>query len=80
MFIRVCNMCGKTLDTYDQQNGFGFRHKAGYGSKFDGEQFSADFCCECHDKIIDMVSMCCKHPIVTPEDDGHSHTTEVLPV
>ena len=66
----VCNMCGETFDTYDDQNGFGFHHQARYGSKFDGEQFDADFCCECHDKIIELINKRCKFNIIRSDDGG----------
>ena len=32
---RVCNMCGKPFDMWDDQENFGFDYYVGYGSKHD---------------------------------------------
>lgn len=53
MTKRVCNMCGKDFDMWDEQENFGLHYNVGYGSKFDGEVINADLCCDCFDKLMD---------------------------
>lgn len=53
-----CNMCGKTMDTYDRNLDMSFGRSIGYGSKYDGEIFDIDLCCDCFDKLVDF----CKIP------------------
>jgi hypothetical protein len=61
----ICNVCGKTFDMSDEQEGFGFNYDVGYGSVHDGEKIRLDMCCECFDKVLEYVLPLCKHsPIV----------------
>lgn len=61
----VCNMCGATLDEWDEQEGFGFDYYIGYGSKHDLGHAKARFCCACFDKLLDrLVDECAINPIV----------------
>ena len=48
-----CNLCGKKMDMWDVQEGFGFNGNIGYGSKYDGEKLNLDLCCDCMDKLIE---------------------------
>ena len=61
MKTTICNVCGKTFDMWDKQEDFGFEYFVGYGSKFDGEQISANFCCSCFDRILEEVNKKCIH-------------------
>lgn len=69
--IRVCNVCGKTIE--DEHKGC--HSKAGdrdsiehfsisgympYGSEFDGSYIDLDICCDCMDKLI---KQCAVSPI-----------------
>ena len=49
----VCNFCGKEFDEWDNQEGFGFTHRVGFGSKFDGQVIEVDLCCDCFDKMME---------------------------
>lgn len=63
--MKICNMCKKEFDYWDLNEAFAFDHHAGYGSKFDGERIHIDFCCECFDKVMEViVPMCQVDPIV----------------
>lgn len=48
---KICNLCGKEFDIWDEQEDFGFSYDVGYGSDYDGEHLEAHFCCACFDKI-----------------------------
>ncbi len=57
-------MCGKKFDTWDEQENFGIHSIPGYGSKYDGDRIELDLCCECFDKVMDIiVPMCQESPI-----------------
>lgn len=61
---KKCNMCGKEFDCWDEQENFCFEHKIGYGSIHDGEQIIINLCCDCFDKVIDVVvPMCETNPL-----------------
>ena len=50
-----CSMCGVEFDWYDYQaNNYLYKY-LGYGSKYDPSVFEAHLCCECLDKIVDMI-------------------------
>lgn len=61
----TCNMCGKTFDFWDEQEGFSIEGMVGYGSKYDMCQLRLDLCCDCMDKIIDQ---CVISPVKDLED------------
>ena len=64
--MKVCNMCGKVLDTWDQQEDFSIeKDKLGYGTSYDGEGLSLHLCCDCMEEIINS---CQVNPII--EDGG----------
>ena len=59
--LKVCNMCGKTFDFWDNQESFCFDHYIGYGSTHDFERIRLNLCCNCFDKVIDWIIPQCKH-------------------
>lgn len=58
--MKKCNMCGKEFDFWDEQENFCFEYQIGYGSVHDGENLSLNLCCDCFDKVIDMIAPQCK--------------------
>ena len=53
MIIHKCDLCGKFLNEYDEQEKFGLHYDSiGYGSKYDGCNINIDMCCECFDKMM----------------------------
>ena len=64
-----CNICGKTFDEWDAQENFGFNYWVGYGSKYDGDHIRARFCCDCFDKLIDVMREKCVICPVAENDD-----------
>lgn len=52
MVKRVCNMCGKDFDMWDEQEDFSIHRHVGYGSGFDGSLINLDLCCDCFDKLM----------------------------
>lgn len=62
MIKKVCNMCGKEFDFWDEQENFHIHEQnIGYGSKYDGDKLCLDLCCNCMDKIIEM---CTINPVI----------------
>ena len=53
-------MCGEEFDCWDEQENFCFQHIIGYGSIHDGERIVINLCCNCFDKVIDIVVPICK--------------------
>lgn len=33
--VKKCSLCGKNFDRWDEEENFCFRHRFGYGSKYD---------------------------------------------
>lgn len=58
---KICHKCGRELDVYDLQQGFGIHTTCGYGSRYDLSEISLDLCCECFD---DLVASCTVSPVV----------------
>ncbi len=50
----VCDLCGKELDFWDEQENYSIHKEVGYGSKYDGEVIDLRFCCGCFDKLVDQ--------------------------
>lgn len=71
--IKVCNMCGKTFDLWDEQENFSFDHQIGWGSTHDLHRICLNLCCHCFDKVIDWVLPQCKH---NPISEYRTHTQE----
>lgn len=62
--LKNCSMCGKDFNVWDEQAGFCFKSRIGYGSIYDGEVICMDLCCECFDKIMEIIiPMCRVNPI-----------------
>lgn len=44
MIIHKCDLCGKFLNEYDEQENFGLHYNSiGYGSKYDGCNINIDW-------------------------------------
>jgi hypothetical protein len=57
-------MCGKEFDIWDKQENFCFCHRVGYGSRHDGDDIRLNLCCDCFDKVLDVIiPMCQESPI-----------------
>lgn len=64
MNIKKCNVCGKEFDMWDKQENFGLHYHVGYGSVHDGEVIELDLCCDCFDKVLEIIlPMCQINPI-----------------
>ena len=71
--MKRCTMCGKKLDAVDMYGNFFFRHRVGYGSKYDGDMIYLHLCCNCFDKIVDILSMMSKEKIIfSPQELGEN--------
>lgn len=67
--MKKCTMCGKEFDMWDEQENFCFEHNVGYGSKYDMEKVNVNLCCDCFDKVMDMIiPMCKESPIIHTEE------------
>lgn len=55
--IRLCNMCGKEIESYNE---FNINYQFGYESLHDGENLNLDLCGECLDKITQYLLDNCK--------------------
>lgn len=68
MMPKICNICGKTFDVWDEQEDFSIHRNVGFGSKYDLSKISLDMCCSCFDNVMDyIVSQCKITPIVECE-------------
>lgn len=65
--VHTCNMCNQPFDIFDAQEDFGFQYYVGYGSRHDGNYIEAHFCCECFDKIFNVLNALCMNPILEKE-------------
>lgn len=63
-----CTMCGKTLDDYDKYENYSADMHIGYGSKYDMSRIRFQLCCDCFDRVLDMVIPLCKTNPVIEED------------
>ncbi len=67
---KVCNMCDKTFDLWDNQENFCFDHHIGYGSAHDFEHIQLNLCCQCFDKVIDWILPQCRHnPMIAYQEE-----------
>lgn len=62
--MKRCSMCDKEFDIYDEQLSFEYIRRITYGSKHDEEDCRLQLCCDCFDKVIDLISPMCKHSIL----------------
>lgn len=69
MTKRICNICGKDFDLWDEQEDFSLRRHVGYGSEFDGSRIDLDMCCTCFDKLMNtyILPQCVISPISDEE-------------
>ena len=66
---KICSMCGKTFDLWDEQEDFCFVRHIGYGSKYDTKGLYLNLCCGCFDKIADwFLPLCVNDPLVDEQD------------
>lgn len=49
---KVCSVCGKELDFWDEEQRFLIDHHVGYGSIYDEDHIKEQLCCDCLDKLI----------------------------
>lgn len=50
-----CSACGKTFNIWDYQEDFSFDKWIGYGSEHDEQHIEFKLCCDCFDRIFDVV-------------------------
>lgn len=55
MTVIKCNCCGKAINNQRHPYGLGVHKKIGYGSKFDGQEIEIDLCCNCLDKLLNLM-------------------------
>lgn len=66
---KICSMCGKMFDLWDEQEDFCFVRHIGYGSKYDMKGLYLNLCCDCFDKIADwFLPLCVNDPLVDEQD------------
>lgn len=66
---KMCSMCGKKFDMWDEQENFCFVRHIGYGSKYDMMGLYLNLCCDCFDKIADwFLPLCVNDPLVDEQD------------
>lgn len=53
MTRKICNMCGREMDTFDLEEDFGIHTRLGYGTKYDGCWLELDLCCHCMELLIE---------------------------
>ena len=75
---KICSMCGKKFDIWDEQEDFCFVRPIGYGSKYDMKGFYLNLCCDCFDKIADwFLPLCVNDPLVDEQDCWRSCSSGV---
>ena len=68
---KICSMCGKKFDMWDEQEDFCFVRHIGYGSKYGMMGLYLNLCCDCFDKIADwFLPLCVNDPLVDDVDDA----------
>ena len=50
-----CSSCGKDFDVLDYQEDFCFNKYIGYGSIYDEKHIQFRLCCDCFDKIFEVI-------------------------
>lgn len=75
---KICSMCGKRFDMWDEQEDFCFVRHIGYGSKYDMKGLYLNLCCDCFDKIADwFLPLCVQNPLRDEEDCWHAFSPVV---
>lgn len=79
---KQCTMCGKNFDLWDEQENFYLNRRIGYGSFRDGCQVKLQLCCECFDRVLDMVIPLCRTTPITDLMDwewpDEEKTTDIM--
>ena len=60
----VCNICGKELDMYEEENTGKIKIPFHYGSKYDGRVMKLSLCSACYDSVADCII---NHSKIIPE-------------
>ena len=58
-----CTMCGKRFALHDKFADLCFEKQIGYGSVYDSERLQLNLCCECFDRLADILNFICKENI-----------------
>ena len=58
-----CTMCGKKFELHDICADLHFEKQIGYGSIHDGETLKLNLCCECFDRLAEILNLICKENI-----------------
>lgn len=75
---KICSMCGKKFDMWDEQEDFCFVRHIGYGSKYDMKGLYLNLCCDCFDRIADwFLPLCVQNPLRDEEECWHAVSPEV---
>ena len=70
---KICSMCGKKFDMWDEQEDLCFVRHIGYGSKYDMKGLDFNLCCDCFDKIADwFLPLCVQNPLRDEENCWHT--------
>ena len=56
-------MCGKKFELHDKFANFNFEKQIGYGSFHDGKTLKINLCCECFDRLAEILNLICKENI-----------------
>lgn len=71
----ICNLCGKSFESIDNQYGINLSIVFGPLSKYDGCVFDADFCCSCIDRITSNIAVNCA---IQPIEELSSSTDQSM--
>ena len=58
-----CAMCGRKFELHDKFANFNFEKQIGYGSVHDGKTLKINLCCECFDRLAEILNLICKENI-----------------
>lgn len=67
--VKLCNICGREFDFFDEQQNIKIEYYMKYGSSFDGTKVSCRMCIECFDKFVNeyLVPKSIINPIMSEE-------------
>lgn len=63
-----CSVCGNTMDIFDIQEKFHFDRWIGYGSIHDTEHIKFDLCCDCFDRLFELIRPYLPDPCIVEYD------------
>ena len=58
-----CTMCGRKFELHDKFANFNFEKQIGYCSVHDGKTLKINLCCECFDRLAEILNLICKENI-----------------